>query len=140
MSRYKAARKDGTQRNLDAVTLKINRFVADNVYLTGQAHSALSGGAGGYTVGLFGLGLQMPVGTGWRIGAEALAGAAGGGGVDTRGGALLQPMAYVDTDLGRSLSLRLAVGRVKALRGPFSSNVLDVALVFPFGVTRHTAR
>ena len=139
-SRYKAARKDGTQRNLDAVTMKINRFVADNVYLTGQAHSALGGDAGGYSVGLFGVGVQMPLAAGWRIGAEALAGAAGGGGVDTRGGALLQPIAYVDTDLGRSLSLRLSVGRVKALRGPFSSNVVDLSLVFPFGVTQHTSR
>ena len=139
-SRYKAARKDGTQRNLDAVTLKINRFVTNNVYLTGQAHSALGGDAGGYSVGLFGVGVQVPLATGWRVGAEALAGAAGGGGVDTRGGALLQPMAYVDTDLGRSLSLRLAVGRVKALRGPFSSNVVDLSLVFPFGVTQHMSR
>ena len=140
VSRYQAARKDGTQRELDAVTLKINRFVSSSVYLSGQAHSAFGGGAGGYSVGLFGVGVQMPVATGWRIGAEALAGAAGGGGVDTRGGTLLQPMAYVDTDLGRSLSLRLGVGRLKALRGPFSSTVVDLSLVFPFGVTSHVAR
>ncbi len=140
VSRYKAARKDGTQRNLDAVTLKINRFVSSNFYLTGQAHSALGGDAGGYSVGLFGVGVQMPVAASWRVGAEALAGAAGGGGVDTQGGALMQPMAYVDVDVSRALSVRLSAGRVKALRGPFNSNVVDVALSFPFGVTRHTAR
>lgn len=139
-SRYKAARKDGTVRNLDAVTLKVNRFVLNNFYVTGQAHSAFAGAAGGYTVGLFGLGTQWPVFTGVRVGAELLAGAAGGGGVETRGGALVQPMAYVDVEVTPQLSLRLSGGKVKSLRGPFSSSVVDVSLAFPFGVTSHAYR
>ena len=143
-SRYQAARKDGTVRALDAVTLKVNRFVTDHVYVTGQAHSAFAGGAGGYSVGLFGVGTQWPVSvfglTRTRVGAEFLAGAAGGGGVETRGGALAQPMAYVDVEVSRQLSLRLGVGKVKSLRGPFSSNVVDISMAFPFGVTSHAFR
>jgi hypothetical protein len=149
VSRYKAARKDGTVRDLDAVTLKVNRFVgnsflSNNIYVTGQAHSAFAGGAGGYSVGLFGVGTQWPVSffetARMRVGAEFLAGAAGGGGVQTRGGALMQPMAYVDFEVSKQLSLRLSGGKVKSLRGPFSSNVIDLSVAFPFGVTSHAYR
>jgi hypothetical protein len=140
VSRYQAARKDGTVRDLDAVTMKVNRFVANNFYVTGQAHSAFAGGAGGYSVGLFGIGTQWPVFARTRIGAELLAGAAGGGGVETRGGALVQPMAYVDFEVTKQLSLRLSGGRVKSLRGPFNSNVIDLSVAFPFGVTSRAYR
>ena len=140
VSRYKAARKDGTVRNLDAVTMKVNRFMLSNFYVTGQAHSAFAGGAGGYSVGLFGLGTQWPVFARTRVGAELLAGAAGGGGVETRGGALVQPMAYVDVEVTPQLSLRLSGGKVKSLRGPFNSSVFDLSVAFPFGVTSRAYR
>ena len=141
-SRYKAARKDGTVRNLDAVTLKVNRFVSEHAYVSGQAHSAFAGGAGGYSVGFFGVGTQWPVHglLRTRVGAELLAGAAGGGGVETRGGALMQAMGYVDFEVTRQLSLRLSGGKVKSLRGPFDSNVIDLSVAFPFGVTSHAHR
>ena len=139
-SRYKAARKDATVRNLDAVTLKVNRFVANNFYVSGQAHTALAGGAGGYSAGMLGVGTQWPVFAGTRVGAELLAGAAGGGGIETRGGALVQPMAYVDIEVTKQLSLRLSGGKVKSLRGPLSSSVIDLSVAFPFGVTSHAHR
>lgn len=138
--RYMAARKDGSVRNLDAVTMKVNRFVSNNFYVTGQVHSAFAGGAGGYSVGLLGIGTQWPVFNGTRIGAEFLTGAAGGGGVETRGGALMQPMAYLDYEITKQLSLRLSGGKVKSLRGPLDSNVIDLSVAFPFGVTSHAYR
>jgi hypothetical protein len=133
---YRAARKDGPARPLDAVVLQINRFVAPNVYLTGQAHSAFAGGAGAYSVGLFGVGAQLPVTARVRLGAEALAGAAGGGGVDTQGGAVVQARAYADVALTDSLSLRVGAGRIKSVHGGLSAPVVDAALVFRFGVDR----
>jgi hypothetical protein len=136
VERYRAARKDGHTEALDAVVLQVNRFVAPNLYLTGQAHSAFGGGAGAYSVGLFGIGAQLPVTTRIRLGAEALGGAAGGGGVDTQGGALLQARAYVDVALTDSLSLRVGGGKIKSVRGGVNAPVVDAALVFSFGVDR----
>jgi len=136
VERYRAARKDGSTRPLEAVVLQVNRFVAPNVYVTGQAHSAFGGGAGAYSVGLFGLGAQWPVTTRLRLGAEALAGAAGGGGVDTQGGAIVQGRAYVDATLTDALSLRVGVGRIKSVHGGLDAPVVDAALVFRFGVDR----
>ena len=80
VERYRAARKDGHTQPLDAVVLQMNRFVTPNLYVTGQAHSAFAGNAGAYSVGLFGIGAQLPLSERVRLGAEALAGAAGGGG------------------------------------------------------------
>jgi len=134
--RYPALRKDGSRRPLQAVTLAVNRFVTPTLYLSGQAHSAWGGGAGAYSVGLFGLGAQWPLGDAgrWRVGAEALAGAAGGGGVDTQGGAILQGRVYGDLPLTPALDLRLGLGRVRSVQGGLSGNSLDAALVWRFSV------
>lgn len=138
VERYNAARSDGSTRVLQAVTMKVNRFIASKVYLTGQAHSAYGGQAGGYTAGLLGLGLQAPLGSRVRVGAEALVGAAGGGGVNTQGGAIMQPTAYVGVDLGRRLSLRVGGGRIRSIRGEgLNASVAEVALAFTFGVAGH---
>lgn len=138
---YRAQRRDGTQRVLQAVTLKGNRFVSPHFYLSGQVHSAYGGGAGGYSVGLFGAGAQTHVAGPVYAGAEALIGAAGGGGVATQGGAIVQPSAYVGVNLSRSLSLRVGAGKVKSLRaGGLDAKVVDVALAFTFGVAGHGYR
>ena len=138
--RYEAARKDGRRLPLEAVTLAVNRFVSPAWYVSGQAHSAFAGGAGAYSVGLFGVGTQWPLGASLRAGAELLAGAAGGGGVDTQGGALLQARGYADLAVSRSLSLRFGAGRVKSVRGGLSAPALDASVVFRFGVDRPTSR
>jgi len=133
---YRAARKNGPDRPLDAVVLQINRFVAPNVYVTGQVHSAFAGGAGAYSVGLFGVGAQLPVTARLRLGVEALAGAAGGGGVDTQGGAVVQARAYADVALTDSLSLRVGAGKIRSVHDGLDAPVVDAALVFRFGVDR----
>lgn len=138
--RYRAARKDGRTEALQAVVLQVNRFVAPNLYVTGQAHSAYAGGAGAYSVGLFGVGAQLPVTTRMRLGIEALAGAAGGGGVDTGAGAVMQGRAYVDVSLTDALSFRVAGGKIKSVHGGLDAPVVDAALVFRFGVDRTNKR
>ena len=133
---YRAGRKDGTERKLAAVVTGLNRFVTPEFYVTGQAHSAFAGGAGAYSVGLFGVGTQWPLVSGLRVGAEALAGAAGGGGVDTRGGALMQARGYLDLALNPTLSLRVGAGKVKSLHGGVDAPLVDAALIYRFGLDR----
>lgn len=140
VERYPAARRDGTMRKLDAVSLRINRYMSENFYLSAQAHSAYDGGAGGYSVGLLGIGWRTPIGPRWHAGVEALAGAAGGGGVDTAGGALVQPMAYVGFDLSPSVALRVGGGRIQGLRGPLKGDVVEISLAYTFGVTSRGVR
>ena len=116
------------------MTLKLNRFLGESVYLTGQAHSAYAGEAGGFSVGLVGLGYRTRGSGRWQFGAELLGGAAGGGGIASSGGAIVQPMAYASCALSPSFALQLGVGRVKALHGELNSTVVDLTLGYAFGV------
>jgi hypothetical protein len=131
---FDAARKDGSSRDMQSVSFKYSRFVDEHLYLSGQVQSAYQGGAGAFTVGLFGIGGLWRSGAGWLGGAELLAGAAGGGGVDTGSGAVLKPMAYVGWELTPATSLRLGAGWIKAPNGELSSPVLDLSVVFAFDV------
>ncbi len=131
-----AARKDGTSRSVDLFGMKIRRnVVGSNVYLTGQAHSAFAGGAGAFSVGLAGVGVQSsPNRMGLSIGGEFLAGAAGGGGIDTPGGVILQPMVYANLKLNDAWSLQGGVGKVRSIHEGLNSTVLDVSLHYKFGL------
>lgn len=132
---YSAAlHKDGSHSSLDAVTLKLNRYLNHAVYLTGQAHSAYRGSSGGYSAGLVGAGWRTQTFSGGvSAAAEMLIGAAGGGLVDTRGGAIVQAMVYLGMDIGQQAGVKLGAGRIKSLNGALSSNVLGVSADFLFG-------
>lgn len=135
LQRYsRAQRKDGSVQALSAMGLKFRRSLSEHVYLSGQALSAITGGAGAYSVGLLGLGAttRFEKYEGWSVGAEALVGAAGGGGVSSRGGAIAQPMAWVGRDLGRHSRIKLGAGVVKSLRGELSSPVIDLTWAAEF--------
>jgi len=130
---FDAARKDGSSRDMQSVSFKYSRFIGDTFYVSGQVQSAYQGGAGAFSVGLFGVGAQWRSGP-WLASAEMLAGAAGGGGVDTGSGAVVKPMGYVGVALSPSTSLRLGGGWVKALNGELSSPVLDLSVTYAYGV------
>ncbi len=131
---FDAARKDGSSRDLQSVSFKYSRFVGQTLYLSGQVQSAYQGGAGAFSVGLFGVGGLWRSGEGLLAGAEFLAGAAGGGGVDTGSGAVIKPMAFVGWEFTPATSLRLGGGWIKAPNGELSSAALDLSVVFAFDV------
>jgi hypothetical protein len=128
----RAARNDGTVRPLDTIGLKLTRSVSPHVYVTGQAHSAFAGGAGAYAIGLVGAGVATRPGDGPRIGAEALLGAAGGGGVATSGGAIAQGVLWAGMKAGNG-EWRVGVGRVKSLRGGLNSPLVELSWTKAFG-------
>ena len=129
-----AARRAGPPRHLQAVVYKFNRYLGESAYLTGQVHSAWGGGAGGYSVGLIGAGWQWrPESAAWLLGAELLAGVAGGGGVDSGSGGIVQPMLYAGWRLTPAISARVGAGRVRSTHGALDSTVVDAGLAFAFG-------
>jgi len=129
------ARSDGTRRPLDTIGLKLNRYLGEHVYLTGQAHSAFAGGAGAYSVGLVGLGLSAQPASSLRIGAEALVGAAGGGGVTTAGGAITQGLLWAAWPAGSASEIRLGFGAARPLHnGGRAGPVVELAWNRAFGM------
>lgn len=132
--RYDAPRNSGGERPLTAVRLKLDRYLTANAYVTGQALSAAGGQASGYSGALVGAGWRQPFGERWFAGAELLAGAAGGGGVDGHG-APVEPRVFAGVQLTPSLGLRAGVGRVRAIGGRLDSTVFDAGLVVTYGVS-----
>jgi len=127
-------REDGSTRGMKTVALKVNRFMTDHTYLSGQTRAAYSGDAGGHLVGLIGAGVRWPVASRWHVGAELLAGAGGGGNVDTSGGTLMHSAAYVGFDITPAVALRVSAGRMKSLRGELDNSTVGIDLAFSFGV------
>ncbi len=130
----RAARRDGGDRPLETVGVKIARFHGPAFYVTGQGHMAFAGGAGAYGIGLVGVGVATPAeARGLRVGIEALVGAAGGGGVDSGGGALLQSVAWAGWRWGRDLEGRAGLGAVRSTGGRLSSPVVEISVTRSFG-------
>lgn len=131
---FGAARKNGSNQDLSLIGIKVEKFLTDDVYLSGQAQGAYTGGAGGYAVGLIGAGWEIPLREDGRLSfnVELAAGAAGGGGVDVGGGAILQPQLGLTWRLTDQFAVCLAAGRVKALDGKLDSNVMGVGVMLEF--------
>ncbi|HET9206227.1 MAG TPA: hypothetical protein VFO28_08335 [Burkholderiaceae bacterium] len=131
----RAQRNDGSTRGLDTIGMKLNRYVDDHIYLSAQAHSAFSGGAGAYSIGLIGAGASTRPPGAWRYGGEVLLGAAGGGGVASGGGAIAQVLAWAGLPVSRESELRAGVGAVKSLRGgELRSPVLELTWTRSLGL------
>jgi hypothetical protein len=129
----RAQRRDGTRARLDTIGIKLTRYRGEHLYVTGQAHSAYAGGAGAYSVGLIGVGSATGApGDRWRFGIEGLIGAAGGGGVDTAGGALLQGVAWAGLTASPSSQWRIGVGAVRAPRGALATPLVELAWTWAF--------
>lgn len=131
---FGAARKSGSDQDVSLVGLKVEKFLTDSLYITGQAHGAYAGDAGGYAVGLIGAGWEIPLREDGRLrfNAELAVGAAGGGGVDVGGGAIIQPQLGLTWRLNNQFSARLEAGRVKALEGKLDSNLMGLGLTYEF--------
>lgn len=125
-------RKGGGSGDVNLIAMKADRLLSDKVYLTGQAAAAYDGDAGGYATGLLGIGYSQMLTDRLAIRAELLAGAAGGGGINTSGGAIVQPMAGLTWKLTKNLDFALMAGKLVSVRGDLDTAVLDVGLAYRF--------
>lgn len=125
----------GNRISADHLMIIMTHELAPNFYGVAQAGSAAWGQAGGYSVAMLGLGVQTrPLWGGVHLAAEALAGAAGGGGVNVGRGPVGQAEALVLVDLSERLRLRAGVGRWQTLAGQRSnSNVYEISLGYAYG-------
>jgi hypothetical protein len=127
-------RNDGSRRSLDTIGLKLNRYLTDHVYVSGQAHSAFAGGAGAYSVGLIGAGLVTQADAPLRAGVEALIGASGGGGVQSAGGAIAQGVVWGGWSPSPKSEWRLGAGATRGFHAGRQSPVIELSWSRKFGM------
>jgi len=130
-------RNRSIDQSVSNLGVQADYFLSDHYFLTGQGLAAYAGDAGAYMIGAFGLGTHWNLSRDLFVEAEALVGAAGGGGLAVGGGFVAQGNASLGYKLSRDLSLMASVGRVGAFEGNFQANVIGLSLGYDFlGFTR----
>ena len=129
-----AARDTGINQNMHQISMQFNFFLNKYVYGTGQTSFANFGDAGAYAEGIVGLGVQSNTffNNTTSLFVQALAGAAGGGGISTGQGLIVKPSAGVNYKLTNKLKLRAGLGYIKARGGSLSSNFLNFGISYNF--------
>jgi hypothetical protein len=120
--------------SVELLAVKIDRMIGPSLYITGQALAAIEGDAGGYAVGLVGVGWTQPLGTEEKffVNAELTAGTGGGGGIDSGGGFLVQAMGGIGWNVTRQVALLASAGGVAAPEGRLAAPTADISLVWRF--------
>lgn len=113
-------RKPGDTRTAAPVLIEtaLDLFITDRTYGIFSAQTVASGDAGGYAVGLLGIGHAIQLGQSrWTVSGELHLGAAGGGGVDTGGGLVGGGRVELDYRVTDTVSLSAGIGTQRSLRG-----------------------
>jgi hypothetical protein len=122
--------------DLELMGLQFGHDMGKGFELVGQGNFATAGQAGGFAQGLVGLAWRSPAlgGVGPHVRLQAMAGASGGGGVDTSGGLCTQPSAGLEQSLGGGWQLQVLAGRVRAPRGKLDAPTFEAGLAWRFTV------
>lgn len=128
-------RKAGSGRTAAPILQEssVDMMLTDALYVTGNAQTVVSGDAGGYAIGLVGLGYQMALSPAWSIAVEGHIGAAGGGSVNANGGLIGSARFELDYALTDSVSLSLGVGQIRTLSGTgMAPTFVNLGVKIPF--------
>ena len=117
---------------MQQIVLQLNFYLKKNIYLAGQAAFANFGDAGAYAEGLGGIGFSTSgdFSARFQLFGQILAGAAGGGWIDTGEGLIIKPSAGGSVFFNDKLGLRLAVGQAKAVGGGLNSTFASASLSY----------
>ncbi|NTW52580.1 MAG: hypothetical protein HGB22_08330, partial [Chlorobiaceae bacterium] len=121
-------RTHDSDRNVDNLGVQFDYFVQPSLYLSGQAFGAYSGQAGAYMIGLVGPGVRQNITDHIFIDAEALVGAAGGGGLAVGSGLAWQGNAGLGYQISREASVMMTAGRIGAFNGELRAGVIGISL------------
>ncbi|MEO1920031.1 MAG: hypothetical protein ABGW81_10090 [Paracoccaceae bacterium] len=116
------------------ISAEVDVFLLKNTYLTGQAYTAFSGDAGGFQMGLLGIGYSYAVSEEISLSGEVFIGAAGGAGVNAKGGLLGGCKVEADYRLTDFTSLTLGLGQLQTLQSG-GLHPLLASLGFKFPIT-----
>jgi hypothetical protein len=109
-------------------------YLDDQWFLKLESEGAMGGQSNGYMQILAGGGYRVALTRSTAIKFHAAAGPAGGGGVDTGGGLLLDAGVSLKQKLSSRTALELSVGEVRAPSRSFNARSLAVKLNYEFGL------
>ncbi len=89
----------------------------DHFYFTGGGATVVGGMAGGFAIGMVGMGYQIDLGPNWALSGELFGGAAAGGGIHTGAGVMGGGRVELDYALNDNLALSVGVGKWVSIGG-----------------------
>ncbi len=127
-------RKPGVTATASPVLIEsaLDLFLTDQIYFTGNAQTVAYGDAGGYAIGLLGLGYAIPLNKIWTVSVEGYVGAAGGGGVDTGGGLVGAARLELDYAVKENLAISTGIGMMQSFNGGAQPLTLHLGLKTAF--------
>ena len=122
--------------NLQLIGLKVQYDLNKRFYIAGEASFAYEGKSGGYAHGIFGLGVKSNkfLNDNFSLFAEAAAGVAGGGRVDSGEGVLIRPTAGINYHANDDLSFHISGGQMWSPFGNVNSSNLNIGLTYGFSI------
>ena len=130
-------RKIGEQSNANPVLnfTSLDVSLNNNFYLIGEAQTVMLGDSGGYALGLLGLGYRHSLSKRWNLSPEVFIGAAGGGGVETKGGLLAGGQIELDYKFSERLWLSAGLGYLASIKGKgMAPTIINFGLKIPFSL------
>lgn len=128
-------RQNKKYASADLMAFKFDRFLTDNLYLTGHGFGAYRGDIAGYGGGFMGLGYNTDPFIG-KLSAytELMIGVGGAGGVDAGEGLLIEPTLGLTYNISKSLDFQIGLGKVKAVSssGNLDETIIEAGLTYKF--------
>ena len=129
-------RDNGQPQNSSMQLLGIEwlSYIDDRWFLKLESEGAMGGESNGYMQILAGGGYRLPLSRSTAVKIHAAAGPAGGGGVDTGGGLLLDAGVSLQQNITKNTALELSAGGVRAPSRSFEALSLALKLNYQFGL------
>ncbi|MDB5929297.1 MAG: hypothetical protein JWR60_1004 [Polaromonas sp.] len=129
-------RDDGTpqHRSMQLMGAEWLSYLDDRWFLKLEAEGAMGGQSTGYMQILGGAGYRLPLTSSTAVKLHVAAGPAGGGGVDTGGGLLLDAGVALQQNLTRRTAVEVSVGGVRAPSRSFKATSVALKLNYQFGL------
>ncbi|QTE22919.1 hypothetical protein [Polaribacter cellanae] len=122
--------------DLQLIALKVQYDLNKRFYIAGEASFAYKGKSGGYAHGIFGLGIKSNkfLNNNFSLFAEAAAGVAGGGRVDSGEGVLIRPTVGINYHANNDLSFHISGGQMWSPFGNVNSSNINIGLTYGFSI------
>jgi len=134
------AKKRGGESLVDGISLigfQYQDYINDSLYRTFETYGAGTGGVDGYAKVLAGFGINTDlIDDTVVLDAKLTVGMAGGGGIDTGGGLIVQPMIGLDIKLADGWRIKPMLGKTYAPSGNFSATTSELGLSWTGGKGR----
>ena len=122
--------------DLQLIAVKVIYDLNKRLYFAGEASFAYEGESGGYAHGIFGLGIKSNKFANDKLSlfAEAAAGVAGGGRVDSGEGVLVRPTIGINYHINDDFSLNIAGGQMWSPFGNVNSSNINIGLSYGLSI------